>query len=108
MKMHAWNRGVVLEAEGSSMPKGRKQFTLGGLMVLVAVCGYEIFRYKRNVERKAAMKLAVSITDNVYLYILGVVFFWVVFWVVFSRVRAAKLVATNQVNQESDGGGTHV
>jgi hypothetical protein len=107
MKMHAWSRSVVSETKGSTMPKGRSQFTIGWLMVLVAICGYEIFRYKRNVERKAAMNLAVSITDNIYLYVFGIVLSWAVFWVVFRRVRAAKLAANNQVTQESNGGGTH-
>jgi hypothetical protein len=107
MKMHAWSRGVVSETKGSTMPKGRRQFTIGWLMALVAICGYEIFRYKRNVERKAAMKLAATITDNIYLYAFGIVLSWVVFWVVFSRLRAAKSVATNQANQESDRGGTN-
>jgi L-asparagine transporter-like permease len=107
MKMRAWNRCVVLEAEGSTMPKGRRQFTLGGLMVLVAVCGFEVFRYKRAAERDAAMNLATSITDNIYGYVFGVVLSWVVFWVVFRRVRAAKTVAANQVDQEPDRGGTH-
>ena len=88
------------------MPRGRKQFTLGGLMVLVAVCGFEAFRYRRNVEQKAAMNLAVSITDNIYGYVFGVVLFWVVVWVVSSRLRAANSVATNQGDQASDRGGT--
>lgn len=60
------------------MTKGRKQFTLGGLMILVAVCGLELFRYRRNVEWKAERNLATSITDNIYGYIFGVVLSWVV------------------------------
>jgi len=79
------------------MPRGRKQFTLSGLMILVAVCGFEAFKYRRSVEQKAEMKLAVSISDNIYLYSLGVVAFWVPFWVVASRVRAAK-------KEKGDGG----
>jgi hypothetical protein len=107
MKMHAWNRGIEVETEGSTMKRGRRQFTIGWLMALVAICGYEIFRYKMNVERKAAMKLTATITDNIYLYGFGIVLSWVVFWVVFSRLRAAKLVAANQANLESDSGGTN-
>ena len=88
------------------MPRGRKQFTLGALMVLVAVCGFEAFRYTREVERKAAMNLAVSITDNIYGYVFGIVLFWVAVWVVSSRLRAANSFATNQGDQVSDRGGT--
>jgi hypothetical protein len=89
------------------MARGRRQFTLGGLMFLVAVCGLEVFRYRRNVEWKAEMKLATSITDNIYGYVFGVVLFWVVVWVASSRLRAAKSVATNQKDQVSDSGGTN-
>ena len=111
MKMHVWNRGVVIEAEGSTMPRGRRQFTLRWLMGLVAVCGFEAFLYTSSAKRNAAMNLATSITDNIYLYIFGRMLFWVVFWVmfwvVFSRLRPAISVATNQEDQVSDSGGTN-
>jgi hypothetical protein len=77
------------------MPRGRRQFTLGGLMILVAVCGVEVFKYRRNVERKAEMKLASSITDNIYLYGFGVVASWVPYWVVSGRIRAANSIAAD-------------
>ncbi len=89
------------------MPRGRRQFTLRGLMVLVAVCGFEAFLYMRSAKQSAAMNLPTSITDNLYLYGFGRMVFWVVVWVVSSRVRAAKSVAANQVNQVSDSGGTN-
>jgi uncharacterized membrane protein YhaH (DUF805 family) len=107
MKMHAWNWGVVSETEGSTMPKGRKQFTIGWLMVLVAVCGFEVFNYQRRAKQAAEMKLANSLTDNMYLYLFGVLLFWVAYWVASSRLRAANLVATNRDKQVSDSGGTH-
>jgi hypothetical protein len=106
MKMHAWNRGIEVEAEGSTMPRRRMQFTLGWLMILVAVCGFEAFRYTRSAKRAAAMNLAVTITDNIYGYIFGVVLFWVVFWAVSSRLRAANSVATNRGDQEPESGRT--
>src|SRR5271155_4532617 len=105
MKMHAWNWGVVSEAEGSTMPRGRKQFTLGGLMVLVAVCGFEAFLYTWSAKQNAAMNLATSITDNIYLYVIGRMLFWVVCWAVSSRLRAANSVANKQVDQVSETGG---
>jgi hypothetical protein len=97
--------GIVFEGKGSSMARRRRQFTLGWLMILVAVCGFEVFNYRRGVERKAEMKLAVSITDNIYLYSFGVVIFWVMVWVASSRIRAANSVATNKEDQMSDRGG---
>jgi hypothetical protein len=107
MKMHAWNWGVVCEAEGSTMPRGRRQFNLRWLMGLVAVCGFETFLYTRSVKRSAAMNLATSITENIYGYVIGHMLFWVVAWVVFSRLRPAISVATNQEDQVSDSGGTN-
>ncbi len=86
------------------MPRGRSQFTLGGLMILVAACGFEVFKYRRSVEQKAEMKLAVSVTDNLYLYGFGVVVFWVSFWVMSGRIRAANSVAADRAGQASDGG----
>ena len=53
------------------------------------------------------MKLPAAITDNMYLYGFGRIVFWVAVWVVSGRVRAAKSVAANQVNQVSDSGGTN-
>ena len=107
MKMHAWNWGVVFEAEGSTMPRGRRQFTLRWLMGLVAVCGFEAFLYTGSAKRKAALNLATSITDNIHLYSFGRMLFWVVIWVVSSRLRPAVSVATNQGDQVSDSGGTN-
>ncbi len=57
------------------MPRGRRQFTLQWLMVLVAVCGFEAYSYTASAKQKAALNLAVSITDNIYLYIFGRIFF---------------------------------
>jgi hypothetical protein len=107
MKMHAWNWGVMSKAEGSTMLRGRRQFTLRWLMGLVAVCGFEAYLYTSSAKRNAAMNLATSITDNIYLYIPGRIVFWVVFWVVSSRLRPAISVATNQEDQVSDSGGTN-
>ena len=44
------------------MPRGRRQFTLRGLMVLVAVCGFEAFLYMRSAKQSAAMNLPTSIS----------------------------------------------
>jgi hypothetical protein len=107
MKMHAWNWGVVSEAEGSTMPRGRRQFTLRWLMGLVAVCGFEAFLYTRSAKQNAAMNLATSITDNIYLYVIGRMLCWVMVWVVSSRLRPAISVATNQEDQVSESGGTN-
>lgn len=107
MKMHAWNRGVVLEAEGSTMPRGRRQFTLQGLMVLVAVCGFEAYLYTTSAEQKEAKNLAVSITDNIPGYGFGRMICWVAVWVAYRRLRPAISVATNQEDEVTDSGGTN-
>ncbi|MDR3622650.1 MAG: hypothetical protein P4L85_25080 [Paludisphaera borealis] len=107
MKTHAWNQISEAEAEGSTMPRRRIQFTLGWLMVLVAVCGFEAFKYTRSARQAAEQNLAVSITDNIYGYMFGVVVFWVMVWVTHSCLRPAIPVATNQGDQVSDSGGTN-
>ena len=89
------------------MIKGRRQFTLGWLMGLVAVCGFEAFLYMRSAKQKTTMNLTTSITDNIYLYGFGRMLCWAMVWVVSSRLRAAKSVATHQGNQVSDSGGTN-
>ena len=89
------------------MPRGRRQFTLRWLMGLVAVCGFEAFLYTRRAKQNAALNLATSITDNIYLYSFGRMLCWVVVWVVSSLLRPAISVATNQGDQVSDSGGTN-
>jgi hypothetical protein len=96
-----------ISREGSTMPRGRRQFTLGWLMGGVAVCGFEAFLYMESAKQKAALNLATSITDNIYLYSFGRMLCWVVVWVVSSRLRPAISVATNQGDQVSDSGGTN-
>ncbi len=86
------------------MARRRMQFTLGSLMLLVAVCGLEVFSYTRNAKSAAEQNLAISITDNIYGYVFGVVVFWAVFWMAFSRVRAAKSVATDQGDRVAESG----
>jgi|GEM_PF-6154979 len=89
------------------MLRGRRQFTLQWLMVLVAACGFEAFLYRRSAKQSAAMNLATSITENPYLYGFGRMIFWVMFWVVFRRLRPAISVATNQGDHVSDRGGAN-
>ena len=73
------------------MPRGRRQFTLQWLMVLVAVCGFEAYLYTSSAKQKVTKKLAVSITDNISGYVFGRMVFWVVCLVASSRTPCGKV-----------------
>ena len=107
MKMHAWNRGVVFEAEGSTMREGSRQFTLqwiDGFGGGVRVRGIPI--HDGMSSGKQRMKLAVSITDNIYW-----ICFWshallggVSWWCPADSVRQSRLLPIEEIRVSDSGG----